>query len=88
MVNKAGTRRQEPEGRKQKAESRRQKAQSSSDVLPAAYCLLPTAFCFLPTAFCRSLLPSRDPRETDDPPRAFGYGNVVFILEIAVGKQA
>ena len=69
-------------------------AESSSEVLPAALptlCLLPSASCLLSPAYC--LLPSafsssRDACETYDSPRAFGYGNVVFILEIAVGKQA
>src|SRR5215510_6423923 len=92
---KAESRRQQAEGSRQKAEIdwrthlssafRLLPAATAYCILPSAYCLLPSAYCLLPSAFC--LLPSafcllslsRYPRETDDPPGAFGDGNVVFI---------
>ena len=56
---------------------------------------LPTVFCFLPTAFRLLLLPSatafclsRNAGKSNDPPGAFGYGSVVFVFQIAVGKEA
>src|SRR5262245_53857394 len=85
---KAESRRQQAEGSRQKAEiDWRTHLSSAFRLLPAAtaYCLLPSAYCLLPSAFCLLSL-SRYPRETDDPPGAFGDGNVVFILEIAVRK--